>query len=35
MNLQDVSITNWLLTAVAGGLLAISFAIIYAASKKK
>lgn len=33
--MSEISSTNWLLAAIAGGLLAISFAIIYAASKKK
>lgn len=31
----EISLTNWLLTAVAGGMLFIGFAIIYAASNKK
>lgn len=33
--MNGISLTNWLLIAVAGGLLALSFAIIYAASNKK
>lgn len=31
----EISLTNWLLTAVAGGLLFVGFAIIYWASQKK
>lgn len=33
--MNSISLTNWLLIAVAGGLLALSFAIIYMASNKK
>ncbi len=31
----EISSTNWLLSAIAAGLLALSFAIVYVASSKK
>lgn len=33
--MNDISLTNWLLTAVAGGLLFIGFVILAVFSKKK
>jgi hypothetical protein len=31
----EISSTNWLLASIAGGLLALSFAVIYVASSKQ
>ena len=33
--MNEISSTNWLLASIAGGLLAVAFAIIYFASIKE
>jgi hypothetical protein len=33
--MNEISSTNWLLSAIAGGLLAVAFALIYFASSRK